>query len=158
MVFRLAYLDQHVEAIPSLARWHQDAWGDITPNLSLTDRIRGFEARARGGGVPTGVVALVEARVVGLACLVASDIESHTHLTPWLASVLVAPPFRGNGIGSALAERMAAEAAALSVRELFLFTFDKQSLYGRLGWSHREPTVYARRPGTVMVRKLGGEG
>ena len=154
MAFTLEYLDQHLAAIPSLAQWHQDEWRAITPDLSLADRIRGFEARARRGGVPTAVVALVDAKVVGLACLVAADIESHAHLTPWLASVLVAPPFRGRGIGSALAERVAAEATALSVQELFLFTFDKQALYSRLGWSHREPTVYAGRPGTVMVRGL----
>jgi hypothetical protein len=49
---------------------------------------------------------------------------------------------------------VAAEATALSVQELFLFTFDKQALYSRLGWCHREPTVYAGRPGTVMVRGL----
>jgi N-acetylglutamate synthase-like GNAT family acetyltransferase len=154
VAFTLEYLDQHLEAIPLLAQWHQHEWGAVTPDLSLADRIRGFHARARRGGVPTGVVAVVDSSVVGLACLVAADIESHAHLTPWLASVLVAPQFRGRGIGSALAERVAAEATALSVLELFLFTFDKQALYSRLGWSHLEPAVYAGRPGTVMIRRL----
>lgn len=100
------------------------------------------------------MVAVAEAQVVGLACLVAADIESHAHLTPWLATVLVAPHARRQGVGSALAERIASEAEALNVPDLFAFTFDKQALYTRLGWVHLEPAVYAGRPGSVMVRRL----
>lgn len=153
-MFTLEYLDQHLDAIPALARWHHDEWHTITPDLRIADRIRAFETRARRGGVPTAVVAVAESQVVGLACLVAADIESHDHLTPWLATLLVAPQVRGHGIGSALAERIASEARTLSAQELFLFTFDKQALYARLGWAHLEAAVYAGRPGSVMMRRL----
>jgi GNAT superfamily N-acetyltransferase len=118
------YLDQHLEAIPVLAQWHHDEWSSITPDLTIDDRIQGFRARARRGGAPSAVVAVVDGHVAGLACLVAADIDSHAHLTPWLASVLVGPEHRGRGIGSRLAERIASEARALSVPELYLFTFD----------------------------------
>ena len=83
------YLDQHLEAIPGLAQWHHDEWSSITPDLTIDDRIQGFRARARRGGAPSAVVAVVDGHVAGLACLVAADIDSHAHLTPWLASVLV---------------------------------------------------------------------
>jgi hypothetical protein len=93
----IAYLDEHLDAIPSLATWHHEAWSAITPHLSVADRIAGFEARARRGQIPTGFVALVESVVVGMACLVECDIESHRHLTPWLATVLVGPAARTSG-------------------------------------------------------------
>ncbi len=86
-----------------------------------------------------------------MACLVAYDVDSHRHLTPWLASVLVGPAHRGKGIGSALSRRTTEEAAALGAPRVYLFTFDKQSFYGRLGWSALERAEMAGVPGTVMV-------
>lgn len=152
MTFEIAYLDKHVDAIPTLAAWHHQAWSAVTPHLSVADRIAGFQARARRGSVPTGFVALADSVVVGMACLVAFDVDSHRHLTPWLASVLVGPAHRGKGIGSALSRRTTEEAAALGAPRLYLFTFDKQSFYARLGWSPLEPAEMAGVPGTVMVR------
>jgi GNAT superfamily N-acetyltransferase len=149
---RFGYLDEHLDAIPTLAQWHHAEWHAVTPDLTISDRIAGFTARARRGSVPTGIVGLVDDHVVGMACLVDCDIPSHCHLTPWLATVLVSPQHRGRGIGSALCLRAAEEATLLGVTNLYLFTFDKQSMYARLQWSPLEEAVYAGHPGTVMVR------
>jgi N-acetylglutamate synthase-like GNAT family acetyltransferase len=151
---RIGYLDEHIGAIPTLAQWHHAEWFALTPHLSLADRIEEFTARARRGSIPTGFVALIDNRVVGMACLVECDIDSHCHLTPWLATVLVSPEHRHRGVGSALCVRAAHEARRLGVSSLYLFTFDKQSLYTRLDWSALEGATYAGRPGTVMVRRL----
>lgn len=154
MTLQIDYLDQHLDAIPTLARWHQAEWAGVTPQLSVDDRIAGFRERARRGVVPTGFVAILDANVVGLACLVENDAESHQHLTPWLASVLVSPEHRGHGIGSALSERATQEARILGFSKLYLFTFNKQSFYARLGWSHVEKASYAGVPGTIMEQTL----
>ena len=154
MGVQIEYLDQHTDAIPELARWHHAEWAAITPHLSVADRAAGFRARARRGVIPTAFVAVLGADVVGLACLVECDIESHQHLTPWLASVLVAPEHRGRGIGSALCERTTEEARILGIKKLYLFTFNRQRLYARLGWSALEDTLYAGAPGTIIVRAL----
>ena len=143
MDFQIAYLDEHLDAIPSLARWHHAEWLAVTPHLSVADRITGFTARARRGSVPTGFVGLINNRVVGMACLVESDMESHRHLTPWLATVLVSPEHRRQGIGSALAVHAADEAQRLGVSTLYLMTFDKQSMYRRLGWRALADASYA---------------
>jgi hypothetical protein len=39
---------------------------------------------------------------------------------------------------------------------IYLFTFDKQRLYTRLGWSTLEDASYGGRSGTVMVQRLAG--
>ena len=148
----IEYLDQHLEAITTLAQWHHAEWAHLSPAVSVEDRARRFRERAVRGGVPSAFCAVVEAQVVGVACLVAADLETHPQFTPWLASVLVAPEFRGRGVGSALSERVAEEAVLLGASELYLFTFDRQRLYSRLGWRHVEPIVYADIPGTIMVR------
>jgi GNAT superfamily N-acetyltransferase len=154
MNVHFGYLDEHLDAIPTLAQWHHAEWHALTPELSIADRIAGFTARARRGSIPTGVVARVDDRVVGMACLVDCDIPSHCHLTPWLATVLVSPQHRGRGIGSALCLRAVEEARRLSVSNLYLFTFDKQGMYARLQWCPLEEAVLAGRPGTVMARSV----
>ncbi len=154
MSLQIAYLDEHVDSILSLATWHHETWHTVTPHLSVADRIAGFERRARRGSIPTGFVALIDSTVVGMACLVECDIDSHCHLTPWLATVLVAPAHRGKGIGSALSRRATQEASALGVSSLYLFTFDKQSFYARLGWSRLEDAQLAGLHGTIMLRIL----
>lgn len=154
MALRIEYLDEHLDAIPSLAQWHHAEWCTMTPHLSVADRVARFTARARRGSIPTGFVGLVENLAVGMACLVECDMQSHSHLTPWLATVLVSPEYRRQGIGSALCVRATEEASRLGVSNLYLFTFDKQSLYMRLGWSAVEDSSYAGRACTIMARRL----
>ena len=57
---------------------------------------------------------------------------------------------------SALCAHAVEEARRLGVRNLYLFTFDKQSMYKRLDWSELEEASYAGRAGTIMVRPIAG--
>jgi GNAT superfamily N-acetyltransferase len=154
MDLRIEYLDEHEACIPELARLHHAEWLSVTPHLSEADRIAGFKERARRGSIPTGFVGLLGDQVVGMSCLVACDIESHCHLTPWLATVLVVPEYRRQGIGSALSRRATEEAQRLGIPTLYLFTFDKQGFYTRLGWATLEEASYAGRRGSIMLRQL----
>lgn len=156
MTFQIEYLADHVDAIPALARSHHTEWTTITPHLTVSDRVARFQARARRGSIPTGFVAVVSGRVVGLACLVDCDLDSHRHFSPWLASVLVEPDHRGYGIGSALSERATEEAHVFGCARVYLFTFDKQDFYQGLGWSKLEETLLLGHPVTIMVHELAG--
>jgi len=71
--------------------------------------------------------------------------------------VLVSPEYRRQGIGSALCSRATEEARRLGVSDLYLFTFNKQGLYTRLGWSLLEEASYAGLAGTIMVRRVAAE-
>jgi predicted N-acetyltransferase YhbS len=68
---------------------------------------------------------------VGTASLVTNDLPSRPDLTPWLASVLVRPEFRGRGHSAPLVRHVEA-AAGSSV--LWLYTWTAEPLYARLGW------------------------
>ena len=151
---KIEYLADHADAIPTLAQWHHDEWQAVTPHLVVADRIAGFRARMRRLEVPTGFVALIDEAVAGMACLVAHDMETRPELTPWLATVLVAPQFRGRGIGSALSQRVVVEGRALAFPRMYLVTFDKASFYARLGWHNLEQTEYLGLPATIMVHAL----
>ena len=70
---------------------------------------------------------------VGTASLVVSDLPSRPDLTPWLASVLVRPQFRGRGYSMPLVKH-AERAAAASTTVLWLYTWSAEPVYARLGW------------------------
>ena len=141
---RITYLDEHVDAIPELAQWHHAEWFEVPPNLSVADRIAGFSERARRGSIPTGLVAVIDSRVVGMVCLVACDVPSHCHLTPWLATVLVAPTHRHQGIGTALSRRAADEARSLGCRPCTCSRLtSKASIFDLVGRHSMRPTVRA---------------
>jgi GNAT superfamily N-acetyltransferase len=96
-------------------------------------------------------VALADGQLLGSASLVAQDMEIHPELSPWLASVYVAPEFRRQGIGSALVERVVGEARALGVSRLHLYTPDKEGFYARLGWHTLERVDYRDHHVAVMA-------
>jgi GNAT superfamily N-acetyltransferase len=70
---------------------------------------------------------------VGTASLVASDLPSRPDLTPWLASVLVRPEFRGRGYSAPLVKHVEG-AAAVSASVLWLYTWSAEPVYACLGW------------------------
>jgi len=76
-------------------------------------------------------------------------------LSPWLATLFVAPEHQNQGVGSALVERAVEEAQKLGVKTLYLFTWDREKLYARLGWSVIERSVYHGRQVTVMSIETG---
>ena len=154
MNLEIEYLADRMGSVPTLAGWHQDEWGARTPHLSLDDRIARFEAWGHRSGIPIAFVAVSDGVLAGCASLVEHDMNSRTDLSPWLASVLVAPGHRRRGIGSALSERVAREAQVLGFDKLYLFTFDKEPFYARLGWAMLDHTHYLGAPVTIMVRRL----
>jgi predicted N-acetyltransferase YhbS len=89
---------------------------------------------------------------VGTASLVNSDLPSRPDLTPWLASVLVLPPFRGKGYSSALVRRVE-EAAILSTTTLWLYTWSAEPVYAKLGWQRVGPSRDEARGIDVVLMK-----
>ncbi len=92
----------------------------------------------------------MDSRVVGTASLDTSDLPSHDHLSPWLASLFVLPELRGRGIAAALVKHVLSSTALQTVPSLFLWTPGSTRLYERCGWVEIERTSYGSRPITVM--------
>lgn len=152
---RIDYLADHPEFIPTLAHWHHEEWGYLNSGHAVERRIEDLRGHTRGG-IPTTVVAHADGALLGSASLIESDMDTRPDLTPWLASVIVAPEQRGRGIGSALVMRIVDEARAERVDILYLFTMDQERLYARLGWSILERTRYRDVSVVVMLLKLSG--
>jgi GNAT superfamily N-acetyltransferase len=147
---QIDYLANHQHFIPTLARWTYEEWGHLRPGDSIERRIQRLQNDSGHSRIPTVFVAFEGSDLLGSAKLVVSDMETRADLSPWLAGVLVAPPYRGRGIGANLVRRVMEEARVLSVPRLYLFTPSAAQFYARLQWSLFEQTNYLGIDVTVM--------
>jgi GNAT superfamily N-acetyltransferase len=132
---RIAGIAEHPEHVETVARWQFGEWGHLEPGDSLAARIAYVSTQAaHPGRIPATFIALEGDEPVGSASVVENDMDTHPELTPWLASVYVAPGARGRGVATALVRRVMDEAAKLGAPRLYLFTESASGLYEKLGW------------------------
>jgi predicted N-acetyltransferase YhbS len=128
------YLARHLHHLSTLAAWHHAQWGYLHPGETVMDRSARLRRQAQTDAMPLAVVALQGGQPLGSASLVQHDMDTHPEWSPWLASVYVASPYRRQGIGTALVERIVGEARRMDVERMYLFTPDRASFYRQLGW------------------------
>ena len=150
---RIESAADHLDLIPTIARWHWDEWGHADPHGSLESWTEGLRGRTHRDGIPTTLVALRGDELLGSVTLVAHDMPDRpelAHLTPWVAGTFVRPEERGRGVGRALMEAAAATARSLGVSTLYLYTSTARPFYERLGWRVVAETSYEGEDVAVM--------
>jgi|TARA_B100000315_G_scaffold76402_1_gene69872 N-acetylglutamate synthase-like GNAT family acetyltransferase len=147
-------LSTHRNFIPILSQWHHEQWSYLNPSRSVEDRIEEFQQETARKEIPTTFVAMSGNVLLGSASIVAHDMDTRMHLTPWLASVYVTPRHREQGIGSELVKRTVEEAKELGVKTLYLYTPDRERFYKRLGWSVLELEKYHGENVVIMTLHL----
>jgi len=151
-MLRVEYLADHPEHIPELAARHYSQWAHLYPGETLTDFENHLRESAQKSGIPLTVMAFASGELAGSASLIAHDLDSHPELSPWLANVHVAPPFRSRGIATALVKRIIHEAFILGVPTIYLFTDRTPDFYCRLGWRSILHETCQGVPITIMSR------
>lgn len=116
---------------------HHEFWTEV-PGASPESMAARLALACRPDAVPLCRVAVHQGQVVGVVNLVESDDDDHPDWTPWLAGLVVAGPWRGRGVGSALVRTLLADARALGVRRVYFGT-DGPGFYRRLGAVVHEP-------------------
>ena len=131
MNYRIVAVSDHPEMAPAVAEWLLDAFRhDLSPSHDeLTAQLLAQKAPSE-----ETFILLSDDVPVGTASLVKNDLPSRPDLTPWLASVLVRPQFRGKGYSAPLIKHVVAAATAAAVKVLWLYTWSAEPLYARLGW------------------------
>jgi len=153
--FSVHYLADRRDDIALCARWEHAEWG-LGGGKPLVDALASYDD-VRRDGLPLTLVACSEAgQVVGMVSLWASDCPLRPALTPWVASLYVAPPARGYGIGSSLFARIEQEAVILGFRRLYLMTQYSAATYAATGWSafDRVDGIGALRDAVLMCKDL----
>lgn len=129
------YLADHMQLAPRLAALHYAEWQFLLPTWSETAALAELSLHTRRAAIPTTLLQLDEddTLVGSVSLLLEDDARLGAH-SPWLASLMVLPAFRGRGHGAALVRRCVEEAAALQVATLYLYTAGQEAFYCKLGW------------------------
>jgi N-acetylglutamate synthase-like GNAT family acetyltransferase len=154
MAIEIAFLADHPEYVHELASWLHAEWGWFTPGSTLEGRLGKLREHLNRDALPLVIVAHAHGVLLGTAALRSQDMDTRAELTPWLASVFVAPTAREQGIGERLVARIEAEAKRLGFRVVHLVTFDKAGYYAKRGWEELERTRYRDEPVVVMRKEL----
>jgi GNAT superfamily N-acetyltransferase len=148
-------INDEPQHIPTLGNWHHKQWSYLNPDGSVEKRIEKMNAYLCTNLIPSTFIAK-DTLLMGSAAIVAQDMDSRPDLTPWLASVFVAPEYRSNGIGSNLVRHVMQKAKEAGIKMLYLFTPDRETFYQKLGWHVLSKEDYRGYSVTIMYIKLNG--
>lgn len=150
-IFDLATEPHH---IPTLAEWHHREWAHLNPGGSLEKRIEKMQTYLSDELAPSMFIYKHLGELAGSAAIVACDMDTRPELTPWLASVFVAQPFRRQGIGGQLVKHAMQQAHLAGVEKLYLFTPDREDFYQKLGWQRLSVERYLGYEVVLMQTSL----
>jgi len=83
----IAYLADHKEVIPLLARWFYQEWAYLHPERTLADVERLIAERVNTDRIPLALLAFDGRELLGTVCLKVHDMDTRLDLTPWLAGL-----------------------------------------------------------------------
>lgn len=139
----------HPEWIAASAIWWHRQWG-AAMGYSPEGAVEAITALTAPGSGQAALIGLADGQPAGSVFLVESDLDTHTHLKPWLAGLLVLPEFRRHGLGEQLIAALVAEARALGHDRLYLYTAISD-FYRKRGWQTVETLVLHGTPHDVMT-------
>jgi len=120
---------QHRLAVASLI--HREFWTGVT-GASVQAMAARLGQAISADALPLCLVALRDGAMVGVVNLVDNDDNERTDWWPWLAGLVVAEPYRGQGVGSLLVQSLLVHARRLGLSRLYFGT-DGPGFYARLG-------------------------
>lgn len=147
-------LAQDEPAADAVARWRHEAFF-ASDGASFEETLRAQQAwLSQPSDYELPLLATVDGAPAGCCLFVRAEIDAKHDLTPWLASLYVAPEFRKLGIGAALVRAIEQHARDVGCNELHLYTGRAAPFYARLGWIARERFDWHGERLTLMTRTL----
>jgi GNAT superfamily N-acetyltransferase len=142
----------HPEWLEPVATWWHRQWGE-TMGYSLPEARTVIDRLSAPGGRQVALVALVNGIPSGSVFLVREDLETHKHLSPWLAGLFVLPAYRHMGLGRMLTAAVVEHASTLGFGSIYLYT-SIGDYYRRHGWSTCEEILVHDVAHEIMTRTI----
>ena len=151
---RIRQLAADDSACDLVARWRHEAFfADMGMAFEET-----LEAQRRWlvqlSDYEAALLAEIEGNPAGCCLFVREEIDAKHDLTPWLASLYVAPEFRKQGAGAALVRAIEMHARDVGCSVLHLYTVNAEPFYAGLGWITQERFDWHGEPMILMTRDL----
>ena len=135
-------LADHPEDIPLLKHWFESEWGSYYGATGGGNAEQELIAYSNQSKLPIGVVAYLNGELCGIMALKAQSIDARPHLSPWVATGLVAPLHRKKGIGAHLLVAVEGIAKRLGYSCIYSGTSTAASLLERSNWRFMERIPY----------------
>ncbi len=155
---KIELLADHHEALPVLKKLFETDWepyyGAEGPGDAETD----IKNSANRTELPIAVVAIVDDNICGTAALKMESVTTYPDYFPWLAGLLVAPSYRGQGIGEQLIIEIEKLAKKIGYQEIYVGTGEKSgmseiTLYKR-NWKLIDKSDYFMSEASVYKKLL----
>ena len=98
----IGFLADHLDTIPTLAKWFRDQWSDYFADMSQEELEQDFLSDAFYDRLPIRLVAFESSELVGTIVLREHGSEDLPAFQPELGGLYVAESHRWHGIGTAL--------------------------------------------------------
>jgi predicted N-acetyltransferase YhbS len=143
-----------VEVIPAVACLQQMEMYSMRTNRNFKQAIEKFEHRSvHRNKLPISLVAFEDTLPVGSVSLIEHELESHKHLSPWVATLFVSSQYRNQGIGKSLMEEVEKIALEMGYDTLYLFTDKASEYYLKMNWISIENVTPKGKPASVLMQK-----
>jgi predicted N-acetyltransferase YhbS len=145
------------EVIPAIACLHQIEM-KLGSRSNFHRTVNEFQNHVNRNTLPLTLVAFVNTIPIGSVSLVEFELKSHTHLSPWIASLFVASAYQNHGIGKCLMEKIVSIGAEMGYRQLHLYT-PVPDYFAKLGWTvidKAHPEEYPQSVEILVMQKNYG--
>lgn len=151
-------LADHPEAIPFLTEWFEREWAAYYGPEGPGDAESDLRQACNRIELPVALVAILDGKVCGTAALKCASVTTHSHLSPWLAALLVVPEFRRRGIAERLIEAIEEKAKELGFHLIYVGTGEgsgtPESALRKRGWQFVERCAYFVSEVTIFRKTL----
>jgi predicted N-acetyltransferase YhbS len=108
-----ALLADRPEAIPMIARWYFDEWGERSTGATVATICANLQDYLNRTKVPLLVLAVDDNDILGVASLKYREMDIYPDKEHWLGGVYVPTAHRGRRVGSRVVENVVEKARSL---------------------------------------------
>ncbi|WP_461534969.1 GNAT family N-acetyltransferase [Spongorhabdus nitratireducens] len=150
----IAPLTEYSSFLETLTSWSYQEWGQRDPSNSLEAARHQLQQCLKSDSVPVCYVAVCGEQPAGFITVKIRDMpDRFPDAEHWIGSLLIAPKYRRQGVGSLLMAHLIKQLPALGVGDLYLWTATAELFYAGYDFIALDRFRHLQQDVVVMVRK-----
>ena len=137
------FLADHLDTIPTLAKWFRDQWPDYYANRSQAEMEQDFLSEASRDRLPSRLLAFESSELAGTIVLREQGTETLPEFQPKLGGLYVVESHRGHGIGTELVRAGMKLALDQGYETVFATTVVAAGILESLGWESIKTVIHS---------------